>query len=171
MWGARLSRFGFGFRETGCARVLVSSRGSASIAVLRCSRVYIWSAQTRRLSVRVHQNQTLRSTLHTMQGGYGPLSLWRQHRCSSWRQTQCRDGQSSSRQQQQQRTSLRQHSTRVYRPGCRARSLGRARCVRLSFRRQPPAATLRRDQKQGVSPHWVLVKMAVLGCPPRNFGP
>ena len=121
----RLSRFGSGFRErVDRVRVFWSAQRGARIAVPRCSRVYIWSAKTRRLSVRVHQNHTLRSTLLTMQGGYGPLSLWRQHRCSSWRQTQCRDGQISSRQQQQQRTSLRQRSTRVYRPGCRARSLG-----------------------------------------------
>ena len=111
----RLSRFGSGFRErVDRVRVFWSAQRGARIAVPRCSRVYIWSAKTRRLSVRVHQNQTLRSTLLTMQGGYGPLSLWQQHRCSSWRQTQSRDGPSNRRQQQQQRTSLRQHSTRVY---------------------------------------------------------
>ena len=105
----RLSRFGSGFRErVDRVRVFWSAQRGARIAVPRCSRVYIWSAKTRRLSVRVHQNQTLRSTLLTMQGGYGPLSLWQQHRCSSWRQTQCKDGLISSRQQQQQRTSLRQ---------------------------------------------------------------
>ena len=46
-------------------RVFWSAQGGARIAVPRCSRVYIWSAQTRRLSVRVHQNHTLRSTLLT----------------------------------------------------------------------------------------------------------
>ena len=144
----RLSRFGSGFRErVDRVRVFWSAQRGARIAVPRCSRVYIWSAKTRRLSVRVHQNHTLRSTLLTMQGGYGPLSLWQQHRCSSWRQTQCKDGLISSRQQQQQRTSLRQHSTRVYRPGCRAQVPGLAQCVRLSLRRQWTAATLRREQK------------------------
>ena len=129
----RLSRFGSGFRErVDRVRVFWSAQRGARIAVPRCSRVYIWSAKTRRLSVRVHQNHTLRSTLLTMQGGYGPLSLWQQHRCSSWRQTQCKDGLISSRQQQQ-RTSLRQHSTRVYRPGCRAQVPGLAQCVRLSL--------------------------------------
>ena len=130
----RLSRFGSGFRErVDRVRVFWSAQRGARIAVPRCSRVYIWSAKTRRLSVRVHQNHTLRSTLLTMQGGYGPLSLWRQHRCSSWRQTQCRDGQISSRQQQQQRTSLRQHSTRVYRPGCRPGSVSGPCTVRSPF--------------------------------------
>ena len=134
----RLSRFGSGFRErVDRVRVFWSAQRGARIAVPRCSRVYIWSAKTRRLSVRVHQNQTLRSTLLTMQGGYGPLSLWRQHRCSSWRQTQCRDDLISSRQQQQQRTSLRQHSTRVYRPGCRAQVPGLAQCDLYGQWRQP----------------------------------
>ena len=53
-------------------RVFWSAQGGARIAVPRCSRVYIWSAQTRRLSVRVHQNQTLRSTLHHA-GGLRPI--------------------------------------------------------------------------------------------------
>ena len=61
----RLSRFGSGFRErveTVCA-CFGQLKGGARIAVPRCSRVYIWSAQTRHLSVRVHQNHTLPSTL------------------------------------------------------------------------------------------------------------
>ena len=62
----RLSRFGSGFRErVDRVRVFWSAQGGARIAVPRCSRIYIWSAQTRRLSVRVHQNHTLRSTLLT----------------------------------------------------------------------------------------------------------
>ena len=60
----RLSRFGSGFRErVDRVRVFWSAQRGARVSVPRCSRVYIWSAKTRRLSVRVHQNQTLRSTL------------------------------------------------------------------------------------------------------------